>query len=139
MRGMFGGQMRVTDHLPAKMAQMAVARIKEKQVGMPVHLIPYATIAKATNAPKTAIPVVVDDAEVRTYKGKGHATRFVGWEGFRRIITEYGWRDEAHNIDFDRLPKDASDADQDRQIYARAIQLRFMTAKFMGNPDGIID
>jgi superfamily II DNA or RNA helicase len=136
---MRNGTQRELDHIKESIAKRIVARIKDKQAGMPAHIIPYATVIEQTHAPKKTIPKIVEDAELRQYGGNNFVTRFVGWEGLRRIIEKYGWRDTIHDIDFDRLPKSPDDTDEARLLYARSVQLRFMTATFMGNPDGIID
>lgn len=127
------------EHLPGEVAQNLVNRLYDI-FRLPAHLLPYKAARRITNAPHhVQSKIMKEQTQCIRLIGESMRLNAIGWKGLEYAAAQYGWKGEPLDIDFDRLPNTDEDRDPDKVLYARAIQLRFMTAAYMGNPDGIID
>lgn len=136
------GQTRELDHLPVDRAKAVVKRIKEHGEPLPASLLPYPIATRITHAPKKGVPSTIRSKSTTIQLPLQRVASAVTWLGLQKLADLYGWQeqpqDQTVEIDFSRLPMDDNPT-LEQIIYARSVQLRFMSPKKMGNPDGIID
>lgn len=134
------GQLQTIFHLPSEVAEQVITRAKQEQAPLSPDYILVAGILKIIKANKRNMPYAFRGQEIKIKLQYTRNWSYVTWKLAQQMIEKYGYEsDTPIQIDFDRLPQGPTDTDPGRITYARAVQLHFMTARELGNPDGIID
>jgi len=152
------GQQRELDHLREPLARAVVQRLKDHGDPMPAHLFPYRLVTKVVKAPAKDVPKHIKPYSELVQLPLKRPARAIRWKDFKILSIAHDHTDlyPQTEIDFSRMPTaddvqavqaiahdreltDEEKAATRKIVYARAIQLSFMTAKEMGHPDGIID
>lgn len=127
-------------HLSRAIAEQVIARGLEQAKPLSPDYILLAGLQTILDVNDKKIPYAFRDELVKIKLANTRNLSYVNWGIARQMVERYGYRPGTSlRIDFDRLPTSPDDNDPGRIAYARAIQLHFMTARQLGNPDGIID
>ncbi len=136
------GYTRELAHWSESYGRQLAEQYKVRLTSLPAHLVPYSVIGTITNSNRSRARQNDLSTLFNTLvplPGSRPVLCFA-WDGLKRIHQEQGLRGEdVDPPDYARLPRGEDDTDPQRLTYARAYQLKFMTAARMGNPDGIID